>query len=172
MSSKEIERKIAVIFATDVVGYSDHMEKNENATLSSLRECTKILETLLENFGGRIFNTAGDSVLAEFPSAVEALDCAVKFQEQLKIRNTKEDPDIKLEYRIGISMGDVIKEKDNLLGEGVNIAARLESLAQKNGITISKTIYDLVHNKTSFKFNDLGIQKVKNNQFHAFDVLL
>ena len=172
MSNDDIDRKIAVIFATDLVGYSKHMEKDENATLRGLRECNKIIETIIKKQKGRIFNTGGDSVFAEFPSAVSAVDAAVEFQKQIKDRNEKDTTDIKLEYRIGINMGDVVKEGDNLLGDGVNIAARLEALAQSGGITISKNVYDLVVNKTNYEFNDLGIQKVKQNQFHAYDLLL
>ena len=172
MSNEEISRKIAVIFATDLVGYSKHMEKDENATLLGLRECNKIIEPLIKKQKGRIFNTGGDSVFAEFPSAVAAVDTAVEFQKQIKARNDKDTTDVKLEYRIGVNMGDVVKEGDNLLGDGVNIAARLEALAQPGGITISKNVYDLVSNKTKYEFNDLGIQKVKQNQFHAYDLLL
>mgnify|MGYP000032309541 FL=1 len=172
MSNDDIDRKIAVIFATDLVGYSKHMEKDENATLRGLRECNKIIETIIKKQKGRIFNTGGDSVFAEFPSAVAAVDTAVEFQKQIKDRNEKDTTDIKLEYRIGINMGDVVKEGENLLGDGVNIAARLEALAQSGGITISKNVYDLVVNKTNYEFNDLGIQKVKQNQFHAYDLLL
>ncbi len=172
MSNEEINRKIAVIFATDLVGYSKHMEKDENATLLGLRECNKIIEPLIKKQKGRIFNTGGDSVFAEFPSAVAAVDTAVEFQKQIKARNDKDTTDVKLEYRIGVNMGDVVKEGDNLLGDGVNIAARLEALAQPGGITISKNVYDLVANKTKYEFNDLGIQKVKQNQFHAYDLLL
>ncbi len=172
MSNEEINRKIAVIFATDLVGYSKHMEKDENATLRGLRECNKIIEPLIKKQKGRIFNTGGDSVFAEFPSAVAAVDTAVEFQKQIKARNDKDTTDVKLEYRIGVNMGDVVKEGDNLLGDGVNIAARLEALAQPGGITISKNVYDLVANKTKYEFNDLGIQKVKQNQFHAYDLLL
>ena len=172
MSSSDIDRKIAVIFATDLVGYSKHMEKDENATLRGLRECNKIIEAIIKKQKGRIFNTGGDSVFAEFPSAVAAVDTAVEFQKQIKARNEKDTTDVKLEYRIGINMGDVVKEGDNLLGDGVNIAARLEALAQPGGITISKNVYDLVANKTKYEFNDLGIQKVKQNQFHAYDLLL
>ena len=172
MSNNDIDRKIAVIFATDLVGYSKHMEKDENATLRGLRECNKIIETIIKKQKGRIFNTGGDSVFAEFPSAVAAVDTAVEFQNQIKDRNDKDTTDIKLEYRIGINMGDVVKEGDNLLGDGVNIAARLEALSQTGGITISKNVYDLVENKTNYEFNDLGIQKVKQNQFHAYDLLL
>ncbi len=172
MSSSDINRKIAVIFATDLVGYSKHMEKDENATLLGLRECNKIIEPIIKKQKGRIFNTGGDSVFAEFPSAVAAVDTAVEFQKQIKARNDKDTTDVKLEYRIGVNMGDVVKEGDNLLGDGVNIAARLEALAQPGGITISKNVYDLVTNKTRYEFNDLGIQKVKQNQFHAYDLLL
>ena len=172
MSNNDIDRKIAVIFATDLVGYSKHMEKDENATLRGLRECNKIIETIIKKQKGRIFNTGGDSVFAEFPSAVAAVDTAVEFQNQIKDRNDKDTTDIKLEYRIGINMGDVVKEGDNLLGDGVNIAARLEALSQTGGITISKNVYDLVENKTNYEFNDLGTQKVKQNQFHAYDLLL
>ena len=172
MSSSDIDRKIAVIFATDLVGYSKHMEKDENATLRGLRECNKIIEAIIKKQKGRIFNTGGDSVFAEFPSAVAAVDTAVEFQTQIKAHNRKDTTKIKLEHRIGINMGDVVKEGDNLLGDGVNIAARLEALAQPGGITISKNVFDLVANKTKYEFNDLGIQKVKQNQFHAYDLLL
>ena len=172
MSQKEIDRKIAVIFATDVVGYSKHMEKDEDETLKSFRACRKILEKLFEEHGGRIFNTAGDSVLAEFPSAVSAVVCASEFQSLVKERNYNNQSHIKMEFRIGINMGDVVKEEGNLYGDGVNIAARLESFAQPNGICLSKSVYELVNKKTKFLFNDLGEQKVKENQFHAFDVLL
>ena len=172
MNSSNIDRKIAVIFATDLVGYSKHMEEDENATLLGLRECNKIIELIIKKQKGRIFNTGGDSIFAEFPSAVAAVDTAVEFQKQIKTRNEKNTTNVKLEYRIGINMGDVVKEGDNLLGDGVNIAARLEALAQPGGITISKNVYDLVANKTKYEFNDLGTQKVKQNQFHAYDLLL
>jgi adenylate cyclase len=172
MVKEKIERKITVIFATDVVGYSKHMEADESETIHNLRECEAILTGLFEKHDGRLFNTGGDSFLAEFPSAVSAVECAVDFQSVIKERNASDDTSVKLEFRIGINSGDVVKEKDNLLGDGVNIAARLEALAQTNGITVSKVIYDYVKGKTKYDFNDLGIQKVKQNEFHAFDLLL
>ena len=172
MSPNEIDRKIAVIFVADVVGYSKHMEKDENATFKAYGECETILNKLLEKYKGSIFNTAGDSVLAEFPSAVNAVECAVDFQNELKKRNDNEKTEVKLEFRIGINMGDVVMKDGNLLGDGVNIAARLEALAQPNGISISKSVYDLVVPKTKVSFNDLGVQKVKQNTFHAYDILL
>ena len=172
MDTKDIDRKIAVIFATDAVGYSKHMEKDENQTIQSFETCNEILEKLLKKYGGSVFNTAGDSVLAEFPSAVAAVECGSDFQKEIKKRNASIDTSVKLEFRIGINMGDVVKKSGNLLGDGVNIAARLEALSQSNGISISKSVFDLVSNKTNLSFNDLGVQKVKDNEFHAFDVLL
>jgi len=172
MSEEEIDRKITIIFATDVVGYSKHMEADESETVKNLRACEKLLTGLFKKHKGRLFNTGGDSFLAEFSSAVSAVECAVEFQSVIKQRNLSEEATVKLEFRIGINSGDVIKEKDNLLGDGVNIAARLEALAQAGGITISKSVYDYVKGKTKFEFNDLGIQKVKQNEFHAFDLLL
>ncbi len=168
----EIDRKIAVIFVADVVGYSKHMEKDENATIKSYNACETILNKLLKKYKGSVFNTAGDSVLAEFPSAVNAVECGVDFQNEIKKRNQSDKTDVKLEFRLGINMGDVVKKEGNLIGDGVNIAARLEALAQPNGITISKSVYDFVVPKTKMTFNDLGVQKVKQNEFHAFDILL
>ena len=172
MAEKEINRKVAIILATDVVNYSKHMEADESETVKNLRSCELILQQVIKKHDGRLFNTGGDSFFIEFPSAVEAVECAVAFQNEIKDRNSSDNITIPLEFRIGISMGDVIKEKENLLGDGVNIAARLEALAQTNGITISKNIYELVKAKTSHKYNDLGVQKVKKNEFHAFDILL
>ena len=165
------DRKIAVIFATDVVGYSKSIEQNENQTLINLKECRNILDKLITKNKGRIFNTGGDSVLAEFNSAVTAVECASKFQKQIRERNADLGEDKKMEFRIGIHIGDVVIDGDNLYGEGVNIAARLESFSQPNGLSISNSIYDLVKGRTDNKFNDLGIQKIKNNSIHTFDLL-
>ena len=172
MSGSEKTRKIAVIFVADVVGYSKHMEKDEDATLKAYDVCKKILNKLLKKYVGSIFNTGGDSALVEFQSAVNAVECAVDFQNEIKERNASDKTDTKLEFRIGINMGDVVQKEGNLLGDGVNIAARLEALAQPNGISISKSVYDLVVHKTKVTFNDLGVQKVKQNNFHAYDILL
>ena len=172
MVEKEIQRKIAVIFIADAVGYSQHMKRDEDETVKSFRSCKQILDRLFEEHDGRVFNTAGDSILAEFTSAVSALVCASEFQSLINERNKSENTKIKMEFRIGINMGDVVKEGKNLYGDGVNIAARLEALCQPAGISLSKSVYEFVNNKTKFLFNDLGEQKVKNESFHAFDVLL
>ena len=134
MASENINRKIAVIFATDVVGYSTSMEANEVQTLKNLKVCKKILDDLFLQHGGHVFNTAGDSVLAEFSSAVSAVVCASEFQKLIRERNKSVENFQKMEFRIGINMGDVVKEDGNLYGEGVNIAARLEALSKPSGI--------------------------------------
>ena len=169
-SQQDIDRKIAVIFVTDVVGFSKSMEVNEEETLRSFRACQEILDKLFEEHGGRIFNTAGDSVLAEFQSAVSAVVCANEFQKLIKERNKSVSEESQMSFRIGLNMGDVIIEGDNLYGEGVNVAARLEALSQANGICVSKSIVDFVNKKTELLFNDLGEQKVKNTEVHAYDI--
>ena len=148
------------------------MEKNESESVKTLRACDNILQDLFKQYEGRLFNSGGDSFFAEFPSAVSAVECASEFQRRLKTFYSHNDLPIKLQFRVGIHIGDVIKEKRNLLGDGVNIAARLEALAQPAGITISKSIFDLVRGKVNLSFNDLGLQKVKENEFHAYDILL
>ena len=165
-----IERKIAVIFATDVVGYSSAMERDEVQTLKNLRSCKAILMSLLEENGGRVFNTAGDSVLAEFTSAVSAVICASEFQRLIAERNTGAEEEEQMLFRVGLNVGDVVIEDNNLYGEGVNIAARLEASAMPGGVTVSKSLFDLVDGKTELAFKDIGTQRVKQNVFHAFDL--
>ena len=172
MANDTIIRKIAVIFATDVVGFSELMQENENVTLKSLRACRDILDRLFEEHGGRIFNTAGDSVLAEFQSAVSAVICATEFQKLVKQRNLSMPEESQMRFRIGLNMGDVIIEGTNLYGEGVNNAARLEALSQPGGVSLSKTVHDFASQKVELAFSDLGSQKVKNTTLHAYDVII
>ena len=172
MADKKILRKIAVIFVTDVVGFSKMMEANEDQTLQSFRACKEIIDKLFEEHGGRIFNTAGDSVLAEFQSAVSAMVCAAEFQKFIKQRNSALDTQSQMNFRIGLNMGDVIIEGDNLYGDGVNVAARLEALCQPGGVCLSKAIHEFVSQKVELTFNDIGQQKVKNTNVHAFDLVL
>ncbi|MCH2391998.1 MAG: adenylate/guanylate cyclase domain-containing protein, partial [Nitrospinales bacterium] len=172
MAETKTERKVAVILATDVVGYSGMMEENEEQTLKNLKVCRGIIEGLVKEHHGRIFNTAGDSVLAEFQSAVEAVICASEFQKTIKERNNSVGEEEQMQLRVGINFGDVVIEGDNLYGEGVNIAARLEALAQPGGICLSKNVHEIVNKKTDFQFNDLGEQKVKDTVLHAVDVVV
>ena len=162
-----------MVFVTDVVGFSTSMEVDENQTLQSFRACKRILEDLFSEHGGRIFNTAGDSILAEFSSAVSAVICASEFQKLIQERNSSSSlpENGKMEFRVGLNMGDVIVEGENLYGEGVNVASRLEALSQPNGVSLSKSIYDFVNKKTDFLFDDLGEQKIKNTNVHAFDII-
>ena len=172
MGEERLDRKVTVILATDVVGYSRHVEENESLTIKTYSAREVILRTLIEDFEGRVFNTGGDSVLAEFSSAVDAVECAAAFQLRIAEINSQPDTECRLEFRIGVNMGDVIQKDTDLLGDGVNIAARLEAFAQQSGVCISKSVYDLVSTKTNLAFNDLGLQRIKNNKFHAFDLIL
>ena len=172
MANDTIIRKIAVIFATDVVGFTDLMQENENETLKSLRACRDILDQLFEEHGGRIFNTAGDSVLAEFQSVVSALICATEFQKLVKQRNLSSSKETQMRFRVGLNMGDVIIEGTNLYGDGVNNAARLEALSQPGGVSLSKAVHDFASKNVELTFSDLGSQKVKNTILHAYDVII
>jgi len=172
MAKSSPRRKLAVILATDVVGYSTKMEENEDQTLKNLKVCRSIIDGLVKEYHGRIFNTAGDSALVEFQSAVEAVIFASEFQNTIKERNNSVPQEEQMEFRIGINMGDVVIEGDNLYGEGVNVAARLEALAQPGGICLAKNVHEIVNKKTDFQFHDLGEQTVKNTVVHAVDVTL
>ena len=131
-------RKLAVILVTDVVGYSSMMEENEDQTLKNLKACRNIIEGLVDEHHGSIFNTAGDSILAEFQSAVEAVICGSEFQSTIKERNNSIPEEERMEFRVGINMGDVVIEGENLYGEGVNVAARLEALAHQGEFVCQK----------------------------------
>ena len=172
MTEDQIVRKIAVIFVTDVVSFSTLMEKNENSTLISLRGCRQIMNRLFKKYDARIFNTAGDSVLAEFQSAVSAVNCAAEFQQMISKRNLSVSKDLQMQFRVGLNVGDVIAEGINLYGEGVNNAARLETLSQAGGVSLSKAIYDFANKKVEFDFTDLGTQKIKNTVLHAYDLII
>ena len=121
-----------------------------------------MIDRLIERHEGRIFNTAGDSVLAEFGSAVEAVRCAITIQEELRVRNAQIDEKRRMDFRIGINVGDVLVDRNNLYGDGVNIAARLESIAAPGSICISGSVFALVKNKLSYGFEDIGLQSMKN----------
>ena len=172
MTEDQIVRKIAVIFVTDVVSFSTLMEKNENSTLISLRACRQIMNQLFKKYDARIFNTAGDSVLAEFQSAVSAVICAAEFQQMISKRNLSVSKDFQMQFRVGLNVGDVIAEGINLYGEGVNNAARLETLSQAGGVSLSKSIYDFANKKVEFDFTDLGTQKIKNTVLQAYDLII
>ena len=147
------------------------MESNEKETIKSLKVCEKILISLFKRHKGRLFATGGDSFLAEFNSAVAAVNCAVEFQQEIQKKNKNDDEILNLQFRVGINSGDVAIDGNNLLGDGVNIAARLEALALPDGVTVSKVVHDFVQGKTDYKFEDLGVQQIKSNKFHAYDLV-
>jgi class 3 adenylate cyclase len=167
-----MKRKIAAIFAADIAGYSRLVAEDEEETLRRLASYRQVTDDFIARYGGRIFNTAGDAVLAEFPSAVEAVRCAIDIQESLRTRNLAYPPSRQMSFRIGITIGDVVERDGDLLGDGVNIAARLEGLAEVGGICISRAVHEQVANKLSVQFADIGAQEVKNipNPVHAFMV--
>jgi adenylate cyclase len=158
----EIERKLAAIFAADVEGYSRLMCIDEVGTLRTLTAYREIIDSLIAQHRGRVFNSAGDSVLAEFPSVVDAVQCAVEAQRALGEENGKKPSDQQMRFRIGVHVGDVLVQGANLLGDGVNIAARLETLAEPSGICVSGAVRDYVGKKLPMVFTDCGEQSVKN----------
>src|SRR5580692_2119971 len=167
-----MNRKIAAIFAADVAGYSKLVAEDEEETLRRLASYRAVMDDFIARAGGRIFNTAGDAVLAEFSSAVEAVRCAIDIQESLRTRNMAYPASRQMCFRIGITIGDVVERNGDLLGDGVNIAARLEGIAPVGGICISRTVYEQVVNKLSVQFADIGEQQVKNipTPVHAYHI--
>jgi len=157
-----VERKLAAIFAADIAGYSRLMGADEAGTLARLKARREIMDRLIAAHRGRIFNTAGDSVVADFVSAVDAVQCAVAVQEALAKENAGMAESDAMRFRIGIHVGDVIVEGTNLFGDAVNIAARLEAVAEPGGICVSATVRDQIGSKLSIAFADLGEQQVKN----------
>lgn len=157
-----MKRKIAAILAADVVGYSRLVAEDEERTLRDLAAARQVFDALIARVGGRIFNTAGDSVMVEFDSAVEALRAAVDIQDALKSRNVNVEARRRLEFRMGLTIGDVVERDGDLLGDGVNIAARLEGLATPGGICVSRSVQEAVSNKLAITFRELGPRQVKN----------
>ena len=169
-----MKRKIAAILAADIAGYSKLVAEDEEETVRRLGSYRGVIDDFIARAGGRIFNTAGDAVLAEFSSSVEAVRCAIDIQESLRTRNLAYPPSRQMNFRIGINVGDVMERESDLLGDAVNVAARLESLAEAGGICVSRTVYEQVANKLSVQFADIGEQQVKNipTPVHAYMVAI
>lgn len=157
-----IERKLTTILSADVVGYSQLMGQDEGGTLATLKTYREVMRGLIAAHRGRVVNTAGDGLLAEFASVVNAVDCAVKIQREIAERNAALPESRAMWLRIGINLGDVMIDGDDLFGDGVNVAARLQALADPGGILISGTVFDHVRDKLSLGFDYLGPQSVKN----------
>jgi adenylate cyclase len=163
MAEQRLQRRLAAILVADVVGYSRMMGVNEAGTLSRLQALrSELLHPKVAAYGGRIVKTTGDGTLIEFPSAVDAVSHALDVQAAIGPRNADIPPDQRVELRIGINVGDVIVEDDDIFGDGVNVAARLEALANPGGICISGTVFDQVKGKLDLAYDNLGPQSVKN----------
>ena len=174
MSEQKPRRKLAAILAADVVGFSKKMGENEDRTLKNLKACRTLTDESIEAHHGRVFGSAGDSLIAEFASPVDAIVAAVEFQRNLRDRNLKITPEDQMEFRVGLNLGDVIVEGDNLYGDGVNVAARLEPLAEPGGICVSGKFHDEVRRKLDLGFVSKGAQEMKNIEepVHTFNVLM
>jgi class 3 adenylate cyclase len=162
MEAPPVERKLVAILAADVEGYSRLMHEDESRTLSTLSSHRAAIDELVEKFRGRISGTAGDSVLAEFGSVVDAVHCAVAVQQSLQRANAGLEREARMDFRIGINVGDVMIKDGDLFGDGVNVASRLQALATAGGICVTRGVRDQVRDKVEYGFEDMGEQKVKN----------
>jgi class 3 adenylate cyclase len=160
--SRPMERKLTAILSADVKGYSRLMGEDDTATVRTLTAHRTLMTSLIQHRKGRVVDSPGDNLLAEFASVVDAVQCAVEIQREFKVRNAEVPEQRRMEFRIGINLGDVIVEGERLYGDRVNIAARLESLADAGGICISGTVLEHVGNKLPLRYEDLGEQTVKN----------
>jgi len=157
-----IQRRLAAILAADIAGYSRLMHEDEPATVRDLKAHQSVILPLIGRHGGRIIDTAGDGIMAEFPSVIGATECAVEIQTVMAERNQPVPESRRMCFRIGINLGDVIHDETRIYGDGINIAARLEALAQPGGVLVSSTVYDQVRGKLPFSFEDVGERQVKN----------
>jgi adenylate cyclase len=162
MTDDKVKRRLTTVLCADVHGYSRLMGADEAGTLETLRRCRTAIAGLVARHDGRIVNTWGDAVIAEFASVVEAVQCAVEIQQETSSWNSDLPHADQMRFRIGINLGDVMVDGSDIFGDGVNIAARLQELAEPGGVVISAPVYDQVHNKLSLGFDCLGQQQMKN----------
>ena len=162
MPQEGFKRKLTAILSADVEGYSRLMGEDEDATIRTLTTYRELMSTIIQKHRGRVVDSPGDNLLAEFLSVVDAVRCAVEVQEELRLRNAELPETRKMEFRIGINLGDVVEEGERIYGDGVNITARVEGLAEGGGICISGTVYDSIKNKLSLSYESLGEHTVKN----------
>ncbi len=174
MTGEDVKRRLAAIFSADVKDYSRLMRDDETATIRTLNAYRELLTTLVQQHHGRVVDSPGDNLLAEFASVVDGVQAATAIQKELKARNAKLQKNRKMDFRIGINLGDIIVEGDRIYGDGVNIAARLEGLADPGGICISRTAYDQIEDKLPLGYEYLGEKIVKNipKPIRAYRVLI
>jgi len=162
MATQEVKRRLTAILSADVKGYSRLMGEDEVGTIQTLNTYKEVMANLIQQHHGRVVDAPGDNLLAEFGSVVDAVQCGVEIQKELKKRNTEIPENRRMEFRIGVNLGDVVEDGEQILGDGVNIAARLESLSEAGGVCISGTAFDQVKNKLNLGYKYLGEQTVKN----------
>jgi len=163
MPADHVQRRLAAILAADVAGYARLMGADEEGTLADLTaHRTELIEPLIAEHRGRLVKTTGDGLLAEFASVVDAVRCAVAFQEGMRARNADLPEDRHIVFRVGVNLGDVIVQEGDVFGEGVNVAARLEGLAEPGGVAVSRSVHEQVRGRLAIDFDDLGLQGVKN----------
>src|SRR6202043_755953 len=163
MAEARVQRRLAAILAADVAGYSRLMGADEEGTLAALKELRRELaDPKIKEHRGRIVKTTGDGLLIEFASVVDAVRSAVEVQREMAERNADVSPDGRIEFRMGINLGDIMKDGADIYGDCVNVAARLEALAEAGGICVSRVVRDQVRDKLAFSFEDMGEQQVKN----------
>jgi len=162
MAQEGLKRKLSAILSADVKEYSRLMSQDERGTIRTLTAYKEAMSSLIQEYNGRVVDSPGDNLLAEFGSVIDAVNCAVRIQWELAEKNTELPPARQMEFRIGINLGDVVEEEGRIYGDGVNIAARVEGLAEGGGICISGTVYDQVKNKLGLEYEYLGEQAVKN----------
>ena len=147
MIEKRVRRKLSGILSADVVGYSRLMEGDEASTILTLENRKELMTSLIQEYRGRVVDAPGDNLLAEFGSVVDAAECAIKMQQEFKIKNEELPVNRRMKFRMGINLGDIIEEGDKIYGDGVNIAARIEKMAEEGGICVSGTVYDQTFHK-------------------------
>jgi len=162
VSTQKATRKLRAILSADVKGYSLLMADDEAFTIQTLKEYRSIMSAKIKEYTGRVVDASGDNLLAEFSSAVDAVECSVEIQKVLKKKNEDLSGDKKLEFRIGVNIGDVVQDGDRIYGSGVNIAARIEGIADPGGVCISRNAYDHVNDKLELEYEYLGEYEVKN----------
>lgn len=162
MAEEGFKRKLTAILSADAVGYSRLMVEDEEATVRTITAYREVLSTLIQQHNGKVLDSPGDNLLAEFVSVVDAVQCAVAVQKEIKARNDALPENRKMQFRIGINLGDVIQEEKRIYGDGVNIVARLEGLAEPGGICVSKTAFDHIESKLPYGYECLGDHTVKN----------
>src|SRR3990170_2471050 len=172
---RRMERRLSAILAADVVGYSRLMGANEVGTLTNLKgHRSELIDPTIAEHQGRIVKLTGDGMLVEFPSVVSAVECAAGIQRDMRERNADIPEERRIEFRIGINLGDVIVDDDDIFGDGVNVASRIESIAKPGGVAVSSSVRENVGNKIDLVFEDMGDQALKNIEFpvRVYNVVL